>query len=591
MRRGLWFIFALALFVRLTVLVELRETVLHEILVSDAKAFDEWGRRIAGGEWIGKDVFYQAPLYAYFLGAIHFLGGNLLAVRATQAFLGALSAVLVASAGAQLLGRRIGLFTGILFALYAPVIWLDGLIQKSSLDVFLTALVLFSFTRFSATAGLRWAASLGAALGGLTLVRENAAVLALPFGLFFLVRRERWRALGAFLLLFVLVLLPVGIRNAALGGTFLPTASNFGVNFYIGNGASADGMYQPLVSGRGHPEFEFADAKRLAEREKGRELSSASVSLYWLRRGWSEVARDPARWFGLLGRKALLLVHRTEVMDAESFELYADHSRVLAFLGAVLHFGIVFPFAAVGLFIGWKMRERLWPVMLAILCLAASIVLFFVVARFRSGLIPFLAPFAALGLVELADRLRSRERRTSGIVPVFVLIGAGWLANRSIDLPGDPRAVARGNLASEFLRRGDFERALEQAEEALERDPQDALALFNRGVAAKELGRLELAEQSLRRSAELEPAYAGDAARRIGQIRAARGDPAGALAHFQEAVRLEPEQPEAHYDLGYLHETQGRFAEAAEHYRRSLAIDPNYTLALKGLARIATDRP
>ncbi len=590
-RRVPWLIFAVALLVRLIVLIELRGTLLHQILVSDAKIFDEWGRRIAGGDWIGKEVFYQAPLYAYFLGAIYSLGGDLLAARITQAVLGALSAVLVAAASSQLFGRRVGLLAGLFYALYAPVIWLEGLIQKSALDLFLTSLVFFVFTRILATQRWRWAVSLGAALGCLTLVRENASVLLVPFALFFAVRRERWKLLGVFLASFALILLPIGIRNAVVGDVFLPTASNFGVNFYIGNSAGADGMYRPLDAGRGHPEFEFADAKRLAEDEEGRELSSAAVSLHWLRRGWSEVARDPAHWFRLLGKKALLLFHRTEIMDAESFELYADHSRILAWLGAWAHFGSLFPLAAVGLFCAWKVRARLWPVMLAILCLAASIVLFFVVARFRSGLIPFLAPFAAFGLVELVDRLRSRERRRSVIAPVLVLAGAGWLANRPTDQPGDPRATARGNLASELLRRGDFERALEQAEGALKHDPANPEALFNLGVAAKELGRLDLAEQSLRRSAELEPAFAGDAARLIGQIRAARGDPTGALAYLREAVRLEPEKPEAHYDLGYLHETQGLFAEAAEHYRSALAIDPSYALAREGLTRIATDKP
>ncbi len=35
--------------------------------MGDSRAYDEWARRIAAGDWIGREVFYQAPLYPYFL--------------------------------------------------------------------------------------------------------------------------------------------------------------------------------------------------------------------------------------------------------------------------------------------------------------------------------------------------------------------------------------------------------------------------------------------------------------------------------------------------------------------------------------------
>ena len=47
-----------------------------------------------------------------------------------------------------------------------------------------------------------------------------------------------------------LVLLPVGLRNLAVGGEFHLTKSQFGPNFYIGNGPQADGGYVALREGR-----------------------------------------------------------------------------------------------------------------------------------------------------------------------------------------------------------------------------------------------------------------------------------------------------------------------------------------------------
>ena len=31
--------------------------------MGDSHAYDAWAQRIAAGDWVGGDVFYQAPLY------------------------------------------------------------------------------------------------------------------------------------------------------------------------------------------------------------------------------------------------------------------------------------------------------------------------------------------------------------------------------------------------------------------------------------------------------------------------------------------------------------------------------------------------
>ena len=37
---------------------------------------DDHPRRIAAGDWLGGEVFYQSPLYPYFLGALYTLFGD-----------------------------------------------------------------------------------------------------------------------------------------------------------------------------------------------------------------------------------------------------------------------------------------------------------------------------------------------------------------------------------------------------------------------------------------------------------------------------------------------------------------------------------
>ena len=52
------------------------------------------------------------------------------------------------------------------------------------------------------------------------------------------------------------------------------TTSQAGTNLYIGNAAGSNGVYTPLVAGRGDARFEAEDARRLAEVAEGRSLDA-----------------------------------------------------------------------------------------------------------------------------------------------------------------------------------------------------------------------------------------------------------------------------------------------------------------------------
>src|SRR6185436_12349820 len=204
---------------------------------------------------------------------------------------------------------------------------------------------------------------------------------------------------------FALVLAPVALRNHALGGGFLPTTSNAGVNFYIGNGAEADGQYRPLIAGRGHPDHEREDARRIAQDLAGHELSPDGVSGFWFARAFSEIRDEPGHFAWLLAHKARLLAWHGEIMDAVALEVLEDESLVLRVLG-FLSFGVLLLLALAGSVCAWGRRHAGFTLAAAAL-LALSILAFFVVGRFRLGLVPFLLPFAGIALFEM----RSSPRR------------------------------------------------------------------------------------------------------------------------------------------------------------------------------------
>jgi hypothetical protein len=68
-------VFALAFLIRALHVWQLQRSPFSTVLLGDALSYDTWAR-IAGGDWPGADVFYQAPLYPYLLGAFYAVLGN-----------------------------------------------------------------------------------------------------------------------------------------------------------------------------------------------------------------------------------------------------------------------------------------------------------------------------------------------------------------------------------------------------------------------------------------------------------------------------------------------------------------------------------
>ena len=149
--------------------------------VIDEASYDSWASQLAAGDWIGDEVFFQEPLYAYSLGAIYSIAGHRPDfVRRVQVILGALTAVLAGVLGARIFGPRAGLAAGLLLALYQPAWLFSALLLKPVFLLFvLTALALALIaSRESERAWPYLVVGLLAGLGA--LLRGNILVM-LPF--------------------------------------------------------------------------------------------------------------------------------------------------------------------------------------------------------------------------------------------------------------------------------------------------------------------------------------------------------------------------------------------------------------------------
>jgi Tfp pilus assembly protein PilF len=573
-------IFGCAFLMRLIYLIEIDSIPLFHYLAGDARTYDEWAQRIAAGDWLGTGVFYQAPLYPYFLGTLQLVfGHNLWLIRFLQIILGALSCALLFLAGSKLFSRRAGIAAGLILAFYAPAIFFDVLIEKTILDLVFLSLIIGIVA--SANPIQHWAKwlALGALLGLLGLSRENALVLSVVLAVWIavafperpLLTRAAW--LGLFLAGLLLVLFPVGLRNLTVGGEFKLTTSQFGTNFYIGNNRAADGSYGSIAKMIGEPQLEGKDARRLSERALGRSLTAGEVSDYWFQKAREFIRASPVDWLRLLMRKWLLVWNAREVEDSDDFYVYQQWSWLLRLLASFSHFGILAPLAAVGVFFSADQWRRLWVFYGMMLSLALSVAVFYVFGRYRFPLVPLLVLFAGAAVAQLMTFSRERNWRRWRSAAIVLLITAVVVNWPLFDVTG-PGAAGYNNLSNAFYKQGKVDEATKTAVKAIEIKPDYGVAHYNLGNLYAGQRRLDLAQHHFEEALRIYPNYA-DVRTNLGQLLAERGDLETGIQYFRKAIELNPSISRAHLNLGVALAKQGRLAEAVGPLREAAGLAPD----------------
>lgn len=509
----------LAVAIRFIHLNFLQKAPFFNFKIGDADRYDQWAQNIAAGDWIGQGVFYQAPLYPYFLGLIHaVLGGDVMTIRKVQIVLGAISCVFLMNAAWNLFGKRAGILAGLLASLYAPSIFYESLIQKSILDLLFLSLIVWLYSKvFISNRNGRpnqfalWG-TIGVTTGLLCLSRENALILIPMVTLWIALNQFRavdvssFKQRSLFGVAFIVgvstILLPVAIRNFAVGGEFHLTTSQLGPNFYIGNNPDADGTYQPLRYGRGDAKYEAADAKELAEKALNRELTPKEVSSYWLGQSLAFIQTQPAKWLGLVGKKVLMSVNQAEIIDTIDPISHSEYSPILRIGFYLFNFGLLFPCAILGIWMTRNQFSEMWLLHFMTLGFFATLVAFFVFGRYRFPLVPLMIPFAAVFL----DRIWSLysqptvRKRTLQIAAAFLfLMAMSWLP---IWNSSKSQAITFSNFGGQMLLRGKHEAAEEYFERSLRIMPRNAVVYNNLGVLYREQKEFDKAIECFQKAVE-----------------------------------------------------------------------------------------
>ncbi|OGR37215.1 MAG: hypothetical protein A2051_02335 [Desulfovibrionales bacterium GWA2_65_9] len=224
----------------------------------------------------------------------------------------------------------------------------------------------------------------------------------------------------------------------------------------------------------------------------------------------------------------------------------------------------------------------------------------------RAAYFPYVGGYLVivLGAREIAARLIADRQKLNRILALCLVALLGWywsqatfaiafwrnkytIYERAIEVtPG--HHILYNNYGKILLDRQDFTAAETYVLKALALQPGFNLALGNLGNVYMGTGRFEQAIAMFQRALAADPDnvnngnYHFDMARCLARL--ARYDEAE--KHYLQALAVEPNDPEAHNDLGHIALLRGDLRRAGEHFAQAVALDPDYRAAKENLAQV-----
>jgi len=577
-------ILLLALSLRVAHWWDVREDPFFAQLVMDSEEYDRWASEIAEGNWLGSEVFFQAPLYPYFLAAVYsFFGHSLDAVYLIQIIIALLGIYALYRAGRKIAGEKVGLVAAALSAFYGIYVFYDVQLLKESLAVTLVCFLFWALVEARESNGLALWILAGVICGFLSLLRENM-LLIVPFLLLLAIRpRERFSVFilrcGVFILGIAIILVPVAFRNWKVGGNFLPTTFQGGVNFYIGNNSRATGTYQPLSPGKQVPAYERTEPIRLAEKEMGRTLEPYEVSNFWLRKSIDWAKKNPDDFLKLQAKKVGMFWSWYEWPDAVDY--YYVKKTSLIYKLPLLEFGSISLLALIGL---WFVRRRIrafFPVLLFTVMWMASTVVFFLFSRYRLPAVPGLILIGSLAVGFIFTSWTQNRRQSTIVLGLVVLVSFAPLFVKQ----KTKQDLVFYNLALVYEKMGKTALALQNYKEAYSINPDDFLSCINLGnLAAKEKQWTEALEWY--KKAEAIESHAEGVHANIGGAYVALGDYDEAEKAFDRALEINPDNVEALHNKAILLALKKKFQEAFEINKIVLQLAPDWPPAVRFRERL-----
>jgi 4-amino-4-deoxy-L-arabinose transferase-like glycosyltransferase len=478
-----------------------------EMLTVDNYYHHHWAQDIADGDLLGDTTYFRAPFYVWFLSLLYALfGSSLWVARLFGLAIGLATVSLTYLLGKRVGGTKAGLIAAAVAAVYPVQLYFES---ELLLDPLFSLLLLSALERTlawwrSGTAVTALAAGL---LLGLAIITRPTALVVVPI----IAVITLWprpsrppRLFRGLILLLLPVVALVGVtfvRNLVIADDPVLIASQGGINLYIGNNETADGLTAALPEPLGH-NWQIAQITHIARTDLGRDLKPGQVSAYWQSRAVGWITNNPLEFAKLYWRKLTFCFADREISNNRALRPFFTAHPLISY--NPLSFAWLLAASVVGLIFGWRSRSEYALLTATILVYTAAMALFFFNSRFRLPLLPCFYVFTAIGTIILVRSIAARSRRLWFILPTALL------ALAAAHLPGhSPKAATSAQpLISEALHyqsRGDHDHALRLLSRAAESDSTFPELHLNVGVSLLRLGHTDRARQQFERETALHP--------------------------------------------------------------------------------------
>ena len=616
-------IFAVALGIRLIYLWQSSDSPTFHVPIVDASTYELLAQKIINKTPLDSNLFWQPIFYPLFMVCVYSLFGiSIVALKCTQAVVGACTCLLVYMLAKKLFDRRTGMTASLLTAVYPTLIFFEGELLGTGWAAFWSVALITVFLKAEEKPSL-----LNGVLIGYTSI---LALLTRPAFTLFLVPACCWLILRikskhspkeSILLLCIATLcastlaFPYMLTNKKYTGHAKLLPHSGGINLYIGN--NTNWVNTVMI----RPGFDWSILTRMPRSEGITDAYESSA--FFNTKVKTFAANDPATFLKGVGEKTIRFFNSRELPRNVDLYLFREWSTFLnlgiwKFKGFGFPFGLFLPLALVGLYLGRKsMPTYAW---LFYVAYPASVILYFVTARYRVPLIPLLSIPAAVSMLTLGSCVRSRNIKTGMAISLPILTIAllssmpghfpeetspfksemyREMGRRLRDLNQPAQSLqyiqhavnlapdyaeAHNDLAISYEQNKDYPRAIEHYKRTLELHPDSAWVYFNLGSCLSDSGAKEDVIPYLEKSLELFPdneaalVNLGVAYQRVNQIDKA-------VEVYAKALKLNKDNIQVLNNLAIVHARSGDFRNAVTYFQRAVTVAPYDQEIRENLAR------
>lgn len=350
-----------------------------------------------------KEPFYRAMLYPFFLSIFRYLGADKSQLQFIASISGlifhVLNSLLVAWLAMFMWKSEKSFLVGLLlYGLYPLAIYfaVDPLDITLAITFTLLAMNLFLFSIQKESLVIAIFAGIALGLGIFTRPNMLLMILVLIFGL--LIAKIRKQAILT-ICSCAIILFFGGLINYSRSGEFrvLPWQGAF--NLYVANNGNANGKYfsqtillpdRKVGENPARMESEILYMK-LSKNES--DFSISKFNSFWRKKTFAEISSNPLKWLKLELKKLYYIFNNFEQYNNKTFIFHKQLSPILRYnplcWGITLILGFIVLFNVKDFSLSLKLS------LAAIVSLSIGLLIFFVSARFRFLLLPFIIAIAS----------------------------------------------------------------------------------------------------------------------------------------------------------------------------------------------------